>query len=245
MTLLKDLVNETTKVRDVTEQDDSQIKAEEYVAGFNAWLHHDIAPSPPIWNTAMFEASALTVVSYFLAIHGFYEEATALLREVLEGFMTRLCWDSKNDQSQIIHPLQITDGKKTIDYWEWESGRTETYLSTKKIWGILFENSNIKHYQDTYQLKEEIDALLNLLNKYVHGRPDSRHSPGKTRSSLINARFNSEDFNLWFTRLRTIYGFISILSALSYPNLLKMSVADNFMILDPIATGRVKTILDM
>jgi len=243
MTLLKELVSETTKVREVTEQDDSQIKAEEYVSGFNAWLHHHIAPSPPIWNTAMFEASALTVVSYFLATHGFYEEATAMLREVLEGFLTRLCWDSKNDQSQSIHPLQIIEGKKTIDYWEWESGRTETYLSPRKIWSILFENSNIKHYQDTYQLKQEIDILLNLLNKYVHGRPDSRHSPGKTRSSLINARFNREDFNLWFTRLRTIYGFISILSALSYPNLLEMRVADNFMILDPIATGRVKTIL--
>jgi len=243
MTLLKALVNETAKVRDATEQIDSQLKAEEYVAGFNTWLHHDIAPYPPIWNTAMFEASALTVASYFLATHGFYEEASALLREVLDGFITRLCWDSQNDQSQAFHPLQITDWKKSIDYWEWESGRTETYLSTEKIWSILFENPHIKRYQDMYHLKEEINTLLNLLNKYVHGRPESRHSPGKTRSSLINARFNREDFDVWFTRLRTIYGFVSLLSVLSYPNLLKMNVAENFKALDVTAIDRVKTIL--
>lgn len=243
MSLLEDLVIATNNVNEATQKAGLHIAAEEYVSGFNNWLHNTLAPSPPIWNTAMFEASALTVVSYFLATQGFYEEATALLREVLEGFLTRLCWDNKNNQS-IIHPLKITNGNMTIDYWEWESGKTGRYIGIKRIWAILLENDRINHYQDVYHIREEIENLLSRLNKYVHGRPESRHKSGNSRSSLINARFKQEDFDRWLSHLRSIYRFISTLSVLSYPDLHRMQVYKKFSVLDPEAVIRINIVFE-
>jgi hypothetical protein len=241
MSLLDDLVTAASAVREATQEAGLQMTAEEYVNGINSWLYHTIAPYPPIWNRAIFEASALTVVSYFLVAHGFYEEATALQREVLDGFLTRLYWDTLNAQGQLT---QWTRGGRTSNnYWEWETGRAETYPRPKEIWDALLKNAYVSRYENSFHIKQEIDTLLSLLNKYVHGRPQSRHTSGDTRSSLVNARFKQEEFNNWFARLRTIYGFISVLSVLSYPELLTMKVANNFESLDPEAMSRVKAIL--
>lgn len=76
---LERLLEKTCKVREATE-DNCEIDAvERYATGFNSWLHHAPVPARPIWGTALFESSVLAGASFFLAVHGFYEEACAIL----------------------------------------------------------------------------------------------------------------------------------------------------------------------
>lgn len=102
MQYLEELLKKTHQVREATE-DSCEIDAvERYATGFNSWLQHDaLMLTSPIWDTALFESSVLAGASFFLVVHGFYEEACAILRAVLDGFLTRLYWNTKHKNGKL------------------------------------------------------------------------------------------------------------------------------------------------
>lgn len=147
---------------------------EKYYLLHNLWLHHSPVPSRPIFQTAWFEAGILTETMIFLSFHGFYEQACAILRMQLDGFMTRLCWEVLNLKGDVDQ--FVKDGKYTNDYWEWESGNEKNY--PRKIYSVLRKNEKINTFDKQYGLFDDVDRHAQLLHKYVHGRPPTRHILG-------------------------------------------------------------------
>jgi hypothetical protein len=120
----------------------------------------------------------LAETSVFLAVHGFYEQACATLRMQLDGFLIRLYWDTLDKMEELeSHPKVI---RINSDYWEWESGKADDYPKSKEVWQTLSENENFNAFDKRYMLKEEISNQTQLLHKFIHGRPPTRHYPGAT-----------------------------------------------------------------
>ena len=242
MNYLNQLVEITSQVRKATEGNCEIEAIEVYATGYNSWLQYRPPMPRPIWEKAILEASILEGVSIFLVVHGFYEEACAILRGVLDGFLTRLYWDTQDKNGKLTEWEK--NGIRTNDYCEWETGATKSYPTSKEIWDVLRTENNIERYDKRYQLKAEIDNLLSQLNKFVHGRPQTRHYPGASRSSLINARFKKKHFYEWFEYLKAIYRLISVLSILQYPKLLETKQGKDFEELEPEVAARIRNILE-
>jgi hypothetical protein len=184
----------------------------------------------------------LAEASYFLATHGFYEEACALLRGLLDGFLARSYWDALDKNGKLRKWIQ--EGRSTNDYWEWESGRTEKYPTLKEIWHTLRGESRILEHDRQYGLKAQVDEELTMLNRFVHGRPETRHHPGASRSSLCNIELNREHFEEWYEHLRIVYRLVSVLSILQYPDLLEGTQGQEFRALDPAAADQIISVLE-
>lgn len=241
MQYLEQLVAKASQVRQLTESSCPIDPVERYATGFNSWLHYAPVPARPIWETALFESSTRAEASYFLALHGFYEEACAVLRGLLDGFLARLYWDTLHKNGKLKEWRE--KGRSTNKYWEWESGKTKKYPKLKEIWCTLLGEHWIGRYNQRYGLKAELDEELAMLNRFVHGRPDSRHYSGASRSSLGNIEFKREHFEEWYEHLRTVYRLVSVLSILQYPELLGSTRGQEFRALEPEAAGRVTSVL--
>lgn len=237
---LEELTRRTSEAKEATEDNCEIDIVEKYATGFNSWLQCAPRPSRPIWETALFESSVLAGASFFLAIHGFYEEACAVLRTLLDGFLTRLYWDTQDKNGKLNRWKK--NGKLTDDYWEWESGKTNLYPKPRDIWCVLQAVKHIGEYNDRYQLKNEINSFFLDLNKYVHSRPQSRHYPGASRSSLFNVKFKKKHFDEWFEYLKAVYRLVSVLSVLQYPELLKTKYGQNFAELESKVVARVRNV---
>jgi hypothetical protein len=242
MQYLEQLLTKAAQVRRLTESSCPIDRAERYVTGFNSWLHHAPVPARPIWETALFESSVLAEASYFLAAHGFYEEACALLRDLLDGFLARSYWDALDKNGKLKKWRE--GGRSTNEYWEWESGRTEEYPKSKEIWRTLRGESRILTYDRRYGLKAQVDEEFTTLNRFVHGRPETRHHSGASRSSLCNIELSREHFEEWHVHLRIVYRLVSALSILQYPELLEGTQEQEFRALDPAAADRVISVLE-
>jgi hypothetical protein len=203
-----------------------------YATSFNSWLLKK--PSVGIgiiWSNAIFECSVLSETSLFLAVHGFYEEANSILRNLLDGFLTRLYWDLINERKEIVD--FVVGGRKTNDYCEWEMGTTNKYPHmSKDIWPKLLEDVHISSYDKDHNLRANIVDLLHFLNKYVHGRPTTRHYDGAFRGSTLNICFISNHFDEWFVNLKKAVRFVFALSVLRYPVLLDTIAGEKFMELE-------------
>jgi hypothetical protein len=241
MEYLDELLCRTESVRELTEEKCDLVLVETYASGFNAWLHDAPLPSRPIWRRAMFESSVLSEASVFLAVHGFYEEASAILRTLFEGFLTRLYWDTLDKNSK-LHSVVENNGRSTNDYWEWECGRGK-FPPRKEIWCVLLSEGFIKRFDDCYHLKQECDDLLNCLDKYVHWRPQSRHYHGATRSSRINVGFDQKHFDEWFENLKVSFRLVSTLSILQCPELLSTEQGHIYASLEQETATRVSDVL--
>jgi hypothetical protein len=238
---LKELLKITEQVRELTKENYELNVVEIYVSGFNSWLQHAPIPSRPIWETALFESSILAETSVFLAMHGFYEEACAVLRMLLDGFLTRLYWDTKHKNGELAERVR-EDGRNTNDYWEWEGGGRD-YPSSEKIWKVLLGEDGIKKFDQCHQLKQESNNLLSRLDKYVHGRPRTRHYPGATRASRVNVRFETKHFDEWLEQLRAVFCLVSAFSILQYPELFKTKQGHTFAAQEPQVADRLRNIL--
>ena len=241
MQYLDQLLTKAAQVRRLTESSCPIDRAERYVTAFNSWLQRAPVPARPIWETALFESSVLAEASYFLATHGFYEEACALLRGLLDGFLARSYWDALDKNAKLRKWRE--GGRSTNDYWEWESGRTEEYPKLKQIWRTLRGESRILTYDRQYGLKAQVDEELTTLNRFVHGRPESRHHSAASRSSLCNIELSTEHFEEWHVHLRIVYSLVSVLSVLQYPELLKGTQEQEFRALDPLAADHITGVL--
>jgi hypothetical protein len=241
MRYLEQLLTKATQVRRLTESSCPVDRAEGYVTGFNSWLHHAPVPARPIWETALFESNVLAEASYFLAAHGFYEEACALLRGLLDGFLARSYWDVLDKNGKLKQWRQ--GGRSTNEYWEWESGKTDKYPRLKEIWRALLGEHWIGSYDQRYGLKAQVKEELTRLNRFVHGRPETRHYSGASRSSLANIEFKIERFEEWYEHLRTAYRLVSVLSILQYPELLGSAGGQEFRALEPEAAHQFAGVL--
>jgi len=241
MQYLEQLLIKATQVRRLTESSCPIDRTEAYVTGFNSWLHHAPVPARPIWETALFESSVLAEASYFLAAHGFYEEACALLRGLLDGFLARSYWDVLDKNGELKKWRQ--GGRSTNQYWEWESGKTGKYPRLVDVWHALLGEHRIASYDQRYGLKAQVKEELARLNRFVHGRPETRHYSGASRSSLANIEFKMERFEEWYEHLRTAYRLVSVLSFLQYPELPGSTGGQEFRALEPEAAHQVAGVL--
>lgn len=228
MGYLEQLMSKTSQISETTRSICTIYDVEKYVTGFHSWSHHRPVPARPIWDTAMFESSRLAGASFFLALNGFYEEACSVLRGVLDGFLTRLYWDTLDKNAEL----------NTKKYWDWESGAAKKYPNLETgVWPTLLKEERIAGYDKQYGIKEKIDNELRLLSKFVHGRPPSRHYEGASRSSLGIVGFKEKHFREWHQHLRAVYRLVSILSVLQYPELLESKYGQEFVALEPDAAN--------
>ena len=240
---LRQILNIANQIRKDTESNCNIDDIERYITGFNSWTRDAPVPTRPIWETAMFESSIIAHASYFLAVHGFYEEACSLIRGIIDGFLTRLYFDEK-DRSGELKKWQQNDGRSTNEYWDWESGRTDKYPKYKEdIKKFLREKILIKKYDKKYCLWNDISDLKRKLNKFVHGRPETRHQGFATRSSSNITGFKKKHFDEWHEYLKFTYGIISILSLLQYPKLFNNNYIKEFKELEPETYKKIENIL--
>jgi len=241
---IKQLVDKAAQVRSATLAYPQFRVAEEHAMSFNSWLLN----RPPlgigvIWCNAIFECSVLSEASLFLVVHGFYEEACATLRGLLDGFLTRLYWDIRNNKGELTE--WIVEDRSTDDYCEWETGLADDYPTKHAIWSTLLREKLLAKYNDQYHIKEEIITSLKALDRFVHNRPMSRHYDGAFRSSSINIDFRSRHFDEWYANLCAIYRLVFTLSVLQYPNLLETKLWVEFKILEPEHASKIGSYLGL
>ncbi len=233
------IVQKASEVRQATIAAYADSAVERYVTSFNS-LIRDIPAIPvsAIWSNALSECSVLAESSYFLAVHGFYEEACVLLRLMLDGFLTRLYWHIRHKNGEVNDFME--DGKWTNEYAKWEMGLTRLYPSPRKdVWPTLLKERAIEEYNRLHQLKSDVEARLETLNKFVHGRPSSRYSGSTHRSSSLNIELNPEHFDEWFENQRAVFAFILILSLLEYPALSTTKTILEFVGLEAEAPSKI------
>jgi len=243
MKYLRQLVARADQVRRLGESSYAISILERYTKGFNSWSLGSPIPARPIWDTALFECSVLAEASYFLAAHGFYEQACALLRGLLDGFLVRLHWDTLHKRGKLKQWTEA--GRTTNNYWEWESGRARTYPTLRNIWRTVLGEDRVRRYDELYGLRSEVDEELATLSRFVHGRPRTRHYPGASRSSLCNIEFRKQHFDEWYGHLRTTYCLVSVLSVLQYPDLLGTPGGKEFTALESEVAARMASTLGL
>ncbi len=189
---VEQLIAKAAQVRSATLAYPQFRNAEKYAKAFNSWLLNRPATGVGvIWCNAIFECSVLSEASLFLAIHGFYEEACATLRGLLDGFLTRLYWDIRNNKGELKE--RIENGRWTNDYCQWEMGTTSNYPRLRDdIWPTLLNEQRIAEYDRQHHIKTEVSSRLQVLDRFVHGRPISRHYDGAFRGRYYEHRLQAE-----------------------------------------------------
>jgi hypothetical protein len=235
---IKQLSKRALEIFDITQENCDIGIIEQYYSLHNLWLRYSPIPSRPIFQTAWFEAGILTETMIFLSFHGFYEQACATLRIQLDGFMTRLYWDVLYKLGEIKQFSK--DSRYSNDYWEWESGNEKAY--PRKIYPILRREEKINAFDKQYKLCEDVEKHKQLLHKYVHGRPPSRHVPGSTRASMLNIQFDKKRFDEWFDLFKTNVEIMIIFSILLYPSYMDKKDWREFILLAPDRLRQVNSI---
>lgn len=242
MQYLKELSHRALQIADATGEHCDTETVGNYYYAYELWLRYTPTPEQPILMTAWFEASILSETSIFLVVHGFYEQACAALRMQFDGFLTRMYWDTLAKRDEITS--YNIDGRLTNKYWEWERGEAKKYPGINNVvWPTLKKEKYVNSFDDHYNLKEDIDAQYQRLNKYIHGRPPSRHYAGATRSSRINIRFEKKHFDEWFELFVATYHLMTIISLLLYPEYLKCESWRKFILLEPDRLDQVNNIV--
>lgn len=240
------LISQANQVRKQTAPMDLVRDAEKLVISLGSWS----APPGPytmaraIWSNAIFESSILAESSYFLALHGLYDQACIILRSLLDFFLNEIYWDiqmkyRQQEQGRIdVYPVT---NEKGINYLEWVAGNTNQFPRRNEIWELLRKEENIKNYDGNYQLELDYSNALAALDKFAHWRPVSRYAAGgEGRSSRINVRFNEKSLDEWYQYLKKTCCLVSVLSILEYPELLNNKAAIEFTDREPETADRLK-----
>lgn len=240
---LNQISGKANQVKEATASAYAGTPVEWYVTCFNSLVLDKAAIlAGPVWSDAISECSVLSESSYFLAAHGFYEEGSALLRGILESFLTRLYWHIRNERNEVQDYMEA--GKWTNDYAKWVMGATDKYPRLgKDVWTTLLQQPLIHEYDRLYRLKSEAETRLKTLDKFVHGRPGSRYYGGAFRSSSLNIRFKPKHFAEWFENLRGVCRIVLVFSFLEYPSLFLMKTAAEFSNLESEYASRVQNLL--
>lgn len=229
MNYLDALLKKSDQILDITKENFDIDLVEKYHSAYYLWIQNSPIPSRPIFERAWMEAGILAETSIFLSLHGFYEQACATLRMEIDGFLTRLYWDAKDKNLELIG-ANIQE-RMNIGYWDWESGKSRKYPTVEDIWDDLKKEKTISEFVAKYNLRNDIENHNRELHKYIHGRPTNRHIQGNTRSSSINIKFVKKEFDEWFELFGKTYDFLSIISVLFYPQYLKKPSTKEFIFL--------------
>lgn len=238
MNYLEELGQQAESVAKETRSRVSMDSVEQYYRACDQWMRYAPSPSRPILSTAWFETGVSVEPCIFLALHGFYEQAVATLRMILEGFLVRIYWDALDAQGE--RPGRTVEEQLAIAYWPWETGQAARYPSIRKeVFRTLSNRTSFRTYDRKYHLTGVIGRLNSRLNKFVHGRPPGRHHPGATRSSRLSIHYDEAQFQSWFLYFRFVYDLLAILSILMYPSYLEASSETRFIFLKPRVLERI------
>ena len=108
-----------------------------YSLGFTFWLDElgKLNSRPPIlWNSLM-TVSSTAETSFFLALHGFYKAAFSELRNLLDGFLTKVYFEILNKNNELK------------DYWIDDS---ENFIAFKETKAFSDMPSNAKGFTNAY-----------------------------------------------------------------------------------------------
>lgn len=169
------------------------------------WVYHTVGLIIPqtvdnIWSGHYFpyrESWDELQISYNLVCFGFYKQAMVSLRSGLELGMLSVYYNINDD------------GHKTVKKW---LASKENTPFAKKIWEIILSNSNIKSFNDKFNLKRKFDEL-GFLHDYVHSKGYHFNNSQKRNSQ----NFDTEKLNKWLQTYREIITLISTLHLLKYP----------------------------
>jgi len=240
MSKISGLVEKASEVRRQTLDHKPSEVIEAYLTHYNAWLisSHSTGVGV-IWLNTVFECSVLAETSLFLSVHGFYESANATLRGLLDIFLTGLHWDISKELGRIAE--YELNGRTTNDYALWALGLGVKYPSlSKEIWPTLLANDHIRGYDARYYLRSETEALLAVLNRFVHGRPESRTYDGAFRGSTLNVLFVGHLLEDWLRNTKAVSDLVFIFSTLRYPFLIDSEITASYRERDASLVARVK-----
>lgn len=239
MSHLQKLLDKSEEVRNRTLSSHDLEEFEVHASGFNSWLLDNPTPGPsPIWHTAIFECNVLSEASFFMAVHGFYERASAALRGVLEGFLVRLYWDIKRSKSEIREWEE--QGVQRNEYAQWELGLSRSFPGLhKSVIPLLKSHELIGNFDLRFGLLNRSIELLGSLNLYVHGRPSTRHYGGASRSSSINIEYKEKHLLEWYQALKSAHSMIGQYSILTYPYMLSFNVGSSLKNFHPNDHSRI------
>lgn len=164
--------------------------------------------------------------SLFLATHGRYKPANALLRRLLETMIIALYFDSelrKYDRNSKTYEDVSSKRERWVERsrslrFTGEYGILERlidpdtdYIATEIL------RSTTKHFSKSSFI-EYVEQLYGKLSKFVHY--------GGMRSldevSLEFAEFDEKRFREWYTRLNQIYEICNLLMAIKFPEILEI-----------------------
>lgn len=210
-----------------------------YSLGFNFWLSDftKIVPSRPIIGDALFNASNLAENSVFQVTCGFYRDACAKLREILDDFLNSLYFD-------IIHEKKIDIGYK---YVEWRIGETDKFPFLKNdVLKTIFREGFFLKYDKKFGLKNELIEFYRELSKYTHIRPKKYKGGLTSKSSLLNLQFNSKDYDVFSNYLKKTYMIISTLIVLRFPQFRELNTKElgRFKRLDPTLFKNIEGVIN-
>lgn len=169
--------------------------------------------------------------SFFLAMHGKYKPANALLRRILETIMTALYFDSElrkckpdsktyKDMSQ-KKKKWIEESRKTSPHFTGEYGvlgrlidPDTDYIATE-ILKVTTKHSLDLHAK--YPFRAFVRKTYTELCKFVHYGGLGLGN----RFSLEFARFNEKWFKRWVSRFKQLYEICNILVAIKFPEVLE------------------------
>ncbi len=198
-------------------------EANNYVQDFNKLNVQSCWIGGISFRESLMEISIFAETSLFLVMHGFYEQANGVFRQLLDDFLIRLYFD-RLIETKPINQRNDKNGRNTKDYVEWKLGLSSCYPRKNVIKITLLENRSLNTYNSQFQIFQKLEEFIKKLSKYVHNRPETRHYPGASRSSICNIGFNEKKFNEWLENLKTIYRYVLIISCLFYPNVLKFNI---------------------
>jgi hypothetical protein len=239
---LDELEKKANEVFEQTKAQNDYNTLNQYATLYNLLLQCSPIPARPIWETAIFEASVLNEASTYLSIHGFYEEACIILRTLIDGFLTRFYWDIKHIKGN-LKEFKNKNGKRSDEFIEWELVISNSYPSRKEIWNVILSEDLINRYNQKFNLKIDIQNIMNELDKFAHDRPKTRHPSITGRSSLLNIKFDVIKSKEWFKYSKLIFYHISTLSILKYPSLLNSKFAQDFNLLEPDILSNINKII--
>lgn len=143
-------------------------------------------------------------VSYLLCVQGFYKQAMASLRSVLETGMLSVYYNVDDDGHIVIQGWVQSKQERQYDT-----------PRTKSIVKKLMKVPNVCKFQEKYDLFAEIDNV-SFLSNYVHTKGASYSN--KTRPFKSNTQtFEKVEFIKWLDTAHQIIKIISILHLLKYP----------------------------
>lgn len=202
------------------------------ILDFNQWFDAlNPSSSHPILDDIIFSVANSIEASYFLNLHGFYDSANSELRNALDGLLTRIYFLLKD--LSCSSPVKIKEDKSYLglgkayvyedgdvykkEYNSWLRGGDFPRFGTvlKKI----FSKKEFIEYDKRFNLKNEIIDFYLHLSKWVHTRPSKNHLKTSTKSSILNCRFNNEEFDNWEKNRKRFYDYYVIFLLLSYPQL--------------------------